>query len=76
MLEDDEIEVILEKVDDLVSWSNDIKEYALKLTLDGKQWANHKLVEGRSTRKYSNDNNVAAAVIKAAMIPMIRNFLE
>lgn len=37
LLEDDEIEVILEKVDDLVSWSNDIKEYALKLALDGKQ---------------------------------------
>ncbi|HFX3747648.1 TPA: DUF2800 domain-containing protein [Enterococcus faecium] len=75
LLEDDEIEVILEKVDDLVSWSNDIKEYALKLTLDGKQWANHKLVEGRSTRKYSNDNNVAAAVIKAGYDPYDKKLL-
>ncbi|EID3101012.1 DUF2800 domain-containing protein [Listeria monocytogenes] len=75
LLEDDEIEVILEKVDDLVSWSNDIKEYTLKLALDGKQWANHKLVEGRSTRKYSNDNNVAAAVIKAGYDPYDKKLL-
>ncbi len=75
LLEDEEIEEILEKVDDLVSWSNDIKEYALKLALGGKQWANHKLVEGRSTRKYSNDNDVAAAVIKAGYDPYDKKLL-
>lgn len=75
LLEDDEIEEILEKVDDLVSWSNDIKEYALKLALGGKQWANHKLVEGRSIRKYSNDNDVAAAVIKAGYDPYDKKLL-
>lgn len=75
LLEDDEIEDILEKVDDLVSWSNDIKEYALKLALGGKQWTNHKLVEGRSTRKYSNDNDVAAAVIKAGYDPYDKKLL-
>ena len=74
-LEDDEIEEILEKVDDLVSWSNDIKEYALKLALEGKQWVNYKLVEGRSTRKYSNDNDVAAAVIKAGYDPYDKKLL-
>lgn len=75
LLEDDEIEEILEKVDDLVSWSNDIKEYALKLALGGKQWANQKLVEGRSIRKYSNDNDVAAAVIKAGYDPYDKKLL-
>ena len=75
LLEDDEIEDILEKVDDLVSWSNDIKEYALKLSLGGKQWVNHKLVEGRSTRKYFNDNDVAAAVIKAGYDPYDKKLL-
>ncbi len=75
LLEDDEIEEILEKVDDLVSWSNDIKEYALQLALSGKQWANHKLVERRSTRKYSNDNDVAAAVIKAGYDPYDKKLL-
>ncbi|MHC5291413.1 DUF2800 domain-containing protein [Listeria welshimeri] len=75
LLKDGEIEEILWKVDDLVSWSNDIKEYALKLALSGKQWANHKLVEGRSTRKYSNDNDVAAAVIKAGYDPYDKKLL-
>ena len=75
LLEDDEIEDILEKVDDLVSWSNDIKEYALKLALEGKQWTNHKLVEGHSTRKYSNDNDVAAAAIKAGYDPYDKKLL-
>lgn len=75
LLEDDEIEEILEKVDDLVSWSNDIKEYALQLALSGKQWTNHKLVEGRSTRKYSNDNDVAATVIKAGYDPYDKKLL-
>ncbi|MFQ7655149.1 MAG: DUF2800 domain-containing protein [Enterococcus gallinarum] len=74
-LEDEEIEEILSKIDDLVSWSNDIKEYALKLALSGKQWANHKLVEGRSTRKYSNENDVAAAVIKAGYDPYDKKLL-
>lgn len=69
LLDDVEIEKVLERVDDLVSWTSDIKEYALKLALEGKQWTNHKLVEGRSTRKYSNDNDVAAAVIKAGYDP-------
>lgn len=75
LLEDDEIEEILDKVDDLVSWSNDIKEYALKLALGGKQWANHKLVEGRSIRKYSNDNDVVAAVIRAGYDPYDKKLL-
>lgn len=75
LLEDDEIEDVLEKVDDLVSWSNDIKEYALKLALGGKQWSNYKLVEGRSTRKYSNDNDVAEAVIKAGFNPYDKKLL-
>lgn len=75
LLEDDEIEEILEKVDDLVSWSNDIKEYALQLALSGKQWTNHKLVEGRSTRKYSNGNDLAATVIKAGYDPYDKKLL-
>ncbi|MGC4606495.1 DUF2800 domain-containing protein [Enterococcus faecium] len=75
LLSDDEIEEIIGKVDDLVSWSNDIKDCALKLALGGKQWTHHKLVEGRSTRKYSNDNDVAAAVIKAGYDPYDKKLL-
>lgn len=37
-LEDDEIEVILAKADELVSWVGDIKEYALGQAVSGKEW--------------------------------------
>ena len=47
-LEDDEIEVVLAKADELVSWANDIKKYALQQAVSGKVWKDWKLVEGRS----------------------------
>ena len=68
-LEDIEIEAILEKADKLVSWANDIKDYALSQALAGKQWTGWKLVEGRSTRKYTDENAVAEAVKKSGLDP-------
>ena len=61
-LEDDEVEIILSKVDDLISWVSDIKEYALQQALNGKQWNGWKIVEGRSIRKYTDDALVASTV--------------
>ena len=37
LLEDTEIEVILSRADQLVSWVNDIKEYALQQAISGKE---------------------------------------
>lgn len=68
-LEDDEIEVILSKVDDLVSWASDIKEYALQQAANGKQWNDWKIVEGRSVRKYTDDVLAANAVQNAGFDP-------
>lgn len=64
-LEDEEIEVILSKVDELIAWGSDVKEYALQLALSGKQWNDWKLVEGRSNRRYT-DETVVADTVKAA----------
>lgn len=64
-LEDEEIEVILSKVDELIAWGSDIKEYALQSALSGKQWNDWKLVEGRSNRRYT-DETVVANTVKAA----------
>lgn len=61
-LSDAEIEVILGKVDELVVWASDIKEYALQQALSGKEWHGFKLVEGRSVRKYTNETAVAKTV--------------
>lgn len=68
-LEDDEIEVILAKADELVSWVGDIKEYALGQAVSGKEWKDWKLVEGRSNRKYVNDKAVADKVESAGYDP-------
>jgi hypothetical protein len=53
------VEEILAKLDDLTSWANSIKEYALQSALSGKQWRDFKLVEGRSNRRYSDEDTVA-----------------
>ena len=68
-LEDDEIESILARVDDLVAWASDIKEYALQAALGGKQWSGWKLVEGRSNRKYTDERAVAETVSASGYDP-------
>jgi len=68
-LEDAEIEAILDISDKLVSWVDDVKEYALKEALKGKEWTSWKAVEGRSNRKYTDENAVAETVKKAGYDP-------
>ena len=69
LLEDDEIESILGKIDDLISWASDIKDYALQAALGGKLWQGWKVVEGKSNRKYVNEDAVAKAVTTAGYDP-------
>lgn len=76
VLQDDEVEEILAKVDDLVSWANDIKEYALDAALKGKRWNDWKVVEGRSNRKYADDNKVAEVVTSAGLDPFEKKLLS
>lgn len=68
-LEDTEIEVILSKADELAAWCSDIKVYAFQQALNGKQWNGWKLVEGRSVRKYINEDAVAETVKNAGYDP-------
>lgn len=75
LLSDNEVEEILDKIDRLVSWANDIKEYALKAALNGKQWENRKLVEGRSISKYTDEAMAALAVKNAGYEPYEKKLL-
>lgn len=68
-LEDEEIEVILFKADELVSWVGDIKDYALQQAVSGKEWTGWKLVEGRSNRRYVNETAAADKVQSAGYDP-------
>ena len=69
LLTDEEVEEILVRADDLVSWAADIKEYALQQAIIGKKWNGWKLVEGRSNRRYTNETAVAGVVTDAGFDP-------
>lgn len=69
LLSDEEIEKVLTQVDQLVSWANDVKEFALDQAIGGKHWTGFKLVEGRSNRKYTDDEAVAKTVLEAGYDP-------
>ena len=65
LLTDAEIEGVLAKIPDIKKWAEEISEYALAMALAGKTWHGFKLVEGRSVRKYSDEEAVAKAANKA-----------
>lgn len=69
LLEDVEIAEILGKVDELAAWAADVKEYALRKAINGQEWPGWKLCEGRSVRRYVNEDAVARAVLDAGYSP-------
>lgn len=72
----EEIAEILGKIDELVSWANDIKDYALAEALKGKQIPGYKLVEGRSNRKYTSEDDVIRVVEEAGLDPFEKKLLS
>ena len=74
-LDDTEIAAILEKVDEMISWGNDIKDYALQQAQSGVHFEGWKLVEGRSNRKYTDENAVADTVKDAGFDPYEKKLL-
>ena len=74
-LDETEIAGILGKIDDLVSWGNDVKEYALQKAQAGTHYEGWKVVEGRSVRKYTDDSAVATAVADAGYDPYEKKLL-
>ena len=74
-LEDYEIDAILMMADHLTEWANDVKEYALAQALSGKEYTHFKVVEGRSIRKYSSEEEVAQTVEAAGFDPWERKLL-
>src|SRR5699024_10347885 len=66
LLTDEEIAEILLHVNDLSKWANEIFAYATNAAgQQGKEWAGFKVVEGRSNRKYTDEEAVAEDAKKA-----------
>ena len=65
LLTDEEVADVLEKAGRIQSWISDVKEYAQEEAENGRQWPGWKLVEGRSTRKYSDPQEVEKRLLAA-----------
>lgn len=74
-LDETEIAAILSRIDQLISWGNDIKDYALTQAQSGTHYDGFKIVEGRSNRKYTDDDAVAKAVTAAGYDPYEKKLL-
>lgn len=74
-LEPREIAAILPKIDSLVAWGEDIKKYALDQALAGTNYEGYKVVQGRSTRKYTSESDVAKAVVAEGFNPYEKKLL-
>lgn len=74
-LDETEIAAILPRIDQLISWGNDIKEYALVQAQAGTRYKGFKVVEGRSNRKYTDEAAVVAAVTDAGYDPYEKKLL-
>jgi hypothetical protein len=76
LLADAEIEEILTVLPDLVKWANEITAYATDAAVShGKEWRGFKIVEGRSVRKYRDEEKVAEAAQEAGYTDIYRKTL-
>lgn len=74
-LDETEIAAILPRIDQLISWGNDLKDYALAQAQAGTHYEGFKVVEGRSNRKYTDEDAVAKAVTEAGFDPYEKKLL-
>ncbi len=54
LLDNNDVAYILSKIDELVNWAGDVKDFALEQALQGEEYDGFKVVEGRSNRKYAD----------------------
>lgn len=74
-LEDAEIAAIIAKADELSAWAAVVKEYALQQALSGVEYDGWKVVEGRSNRRYTDEDAAADAVNAAGYDPYEKKVL-
>lgn len=76
LLGDDEIANILKVSDELSKWAADIFSYAEEQAISqGKQWKGYKLVQGKTNRKYSSEDEVVNAAQKAGYTDIYKKSL-
>lgn len=76
LLLDEEIAEVLKVADELAKWAADIYAFAQEQAIvHGKQWTGFKLVEGRSNRKYTSEEEVVEAAVAAGYTDIYKRSL-
>ena len=65
LLTDEEVSLVLSRVDGLVRYAEKIKVFALNEALKGHKWPGYKVVEGRSNRRITDEVQAAKLLRKA-----------
>lgn len=63
LLNDDELMQIFAQRKIFESWIKAVSDFALAQALKGKQWPGYKVVEGRSNRKYKDEDKIAKILL-------------
>ena len=76
LLTDEEIAEVLKQADELSKWAADVYAYAQdQAIVHHKQWKGFKLVMGKSNRKYTSEEEVAAAAKAAGYTDIYKHTL-
>lgn len=67
LLTEEQIAKVLTIGDQVAKWISDVQSFALAQAESGRQFAGFKLVEGRSNRRYSDQDTVAATLVEAGI---------
>ena len=62
-LDNNDIAFILGKADELINWAKDVQEYALDQALQGEEFDGFKVVEGRSNRKWTDEDKIGKILL-------------
>lgn len=76
LLSDEEISEVMSKADELSKWASDVYAFAQEQAIcNGKHWPGYKVVEARSVRKYTSDEEVIEAARKAGYKDIFKHSL-
>lgn len=76
LLSDEEVSEIIAKADELSKWAADVYAFAQDQAIsNGKRWPGYKVVEGRSVRKFTSDEDVIEAAQSAGYKDIFKHSL-
>lgn len=63
ILTDEELMAVYDQLDRIAAWTKSVKGYVLSEAINGKKWDGLKLVEGKSNRKWINEDEAQVTLI-------------